>query len=223
MYNVRDCFLLPNQKIYVFTKQKEKMRVVIYARVSTDDKDQDPERQRMKCEQYAELHNHEVLGYYYDKTSGNSNPYERKGFTDCLICKPEAVIIYEISRFSREHPAKVLRRLQELKDRGIKIISITEPAFNMEGEMSDLLQYIMAWFNNYFLTNLKRNIKSGIEKARKQGKQIGRAGVKFNKLRAYHMLFVENKSQREVSKELNVSLTTINRSKKVWEKNPPSL
>lgn len=199
------------------------MKVVIYARVSTDDKDQDPERQRMKCEQYAELHNHDVLGYYFDKVSGSTNPYDREGFIKCLVCKPEAVIIYEISRFSREHPAKVLRRLQELKDRGIKMVSITEPAFNMEGEMSDLLQYIMAWFNNYFLINLKRNIRSGIEKARSQGKQIGRAKVKFNRLRAYHLLFVEKKSQRFVSSELGVSLATINRFKKVSEKTLPSL
>ena len=196
------------------------MKCVIYSRVSTDDKDQDPERQFMKCNQYCDLHNHEVIGKAEDKLTGDSNPFKREGFSSLMKLNPDGIVIYEISRFSREHPSKVMRRLSELKDKGIKLISITEPAFNMEGEMSELLQYIMTWFNNYYLTNLKRNVKSGIERARAQGKQIGRASVKFNKYRAYHLLFNEKLSQRKVSKELGVSLATINRFKKVAEKNP---
>lgn len=195
------------------------MDVVIYARVSTDDKDQKPERQKDSCQQYADLHHHNVLGYGEDYLTGDSNPFDRLGFQEILKLKPKGIIVFEVSRFSREHPSKVLRRISELRDRGIKIISITEPAFNMDGEMSDLLQYIITWFNNYYLANLKRNVKSGIERARKQGKQIGRAKVNFNQHRAYHLLFVENKSQRNVSKELSVSLATINRFKKVCEKN----
>lgn len=196
------------------------MRVVIYARVSTDDKDQDPERQVLKCRQYCELHNHEIIRVVNDYVSGDSNPLERKGFGKVLETEAEAVIIYSIDRLSRQHPSKVLRLLQTLKDRGVKTISITEPAFNMEGELSELIQYLLAWFNNYFLVSLKRNVKSGIERARKQGKQIGRAPVVFNKYRAYELLFNEGLSQRVVAKELNVSLATINRFKKVAEKDP---
>lgn len=196
------------------------MRVCIYARVSTDDKEQNPERQRMQCLRYCELHSHEVIGYHYDYVSGDSNPFDRVGFRELIKDKPDAIIVYEISRFSREHPGKVLRRLSELKDRGIKTVSITEPAFNMDGEMSELLQYIMSWFNNYYLTNLRRNVKSGIERARKEGKQIGKPPAKFNKHRAYHLLFVDKMSQRNVSKELGVSAATINRFKKVCQKDP---
>ena len=194
------------------------MKVVIYARVSTKDKDQNPERQKLSCNNYIDLHNHDLIGYEEEYITGDSNPLEREGFKRLLKLKPEGIVIYEISRFSREHPSKVLRRLQELKDKGIKIISITEPAFNMEGDMADLLQYIMTWFNNYYLTNLKRNIKSGQERARARGKQIGRSKAKFNERRAYHLLFNENKSQREVAKEVNTSLATINRFKSVCEK-----
>lgn len=196
------------------------MKVAIYARVSTEDKEQDPERQRMKCQQYCELHNHTVVNYQHDKTTGSSNPFERQGFSEMMKSKPEGIVIYEISRFSREHPAKVMRRLSELKNQGIKIISITEPAFNMEGDMSDLLQYIMTWFNNYYLTNLKRNVKSGIERARAQGKILGRPKAKFNEYRAFQLLINEKKSLADVSKELDVSKATLHRFKKVAENNP---
>lgn len=196
------------------------MKVAIYARVSTDDKDQDPERQIMKCEQYCELHNHTICYRGSDSITGDSNPLERQLFKDILELQPDAIVVYSIDRLTRQHPVKVFQLLTNLKNQGIKIISITEPAFNMEGEMSDLIQYLLTWFNNYFLTSLKRNVKSGIERARAKGKQIGRAKAEFNKYRAYHLLFNEKRSQRFVSKELGVSLATINRFKKVAEKEP---
>jgi len=194
------------------------MKVAIYARVSTDDKDQNPQRQKLKAEQYADLHNHEVVEYAEDYITGDSNPFDREGFKKCLEKNPEGIIIYDISRFSREHPTKVLRRISELRDRGIKIISITEAAFNMEGEMSDLIQYILSWFNNYFLKKLKESVKSGMQRARLEGKQIGRTPKKYNKRRAYYLLFIEKVSQRKAAKELEVPLATLNRFKKVCEK-----
>ena len=196
------------------------MKVALYARVSTDDKEQDPERQFMQLRKYVELHQHECLGEYQDKISGDTPPVSREGFNALMVVKPEGVIVYQIDRLSREHPSKVLRFLGEMKDKGIAIISITEPAFNMDGEFADLIRYIITWFNNWYLANLKRNVKTGIEKARAQGKQIGRKKAEFNKFRAYELLTNEKKSQRFVSKELGVSLATINRFKKVIEKEP---
>lgn len=199
------------------------MKVGIYARVSTTDKGQDPQRQILKCEQYIDLKNHELIITREEYGTGDSNPFDRQGFKDIIAANVDGILIYEMSRFSREHPSKVMRRLQELKDRGIKIISITEPAFNMESDMSDLLQYIMTWFNNYYLINLKRNIRSGMDRARKQGKQIGRTPAKFNKRRAYELLINQKMSQRKVAAELNTSLATINRFKKAAEKKDFSL
>lgn len=196
------------------------MRVGIYARVSTDDKEQDPERQLMKCRQYCELHNHEVLGEWKDYITGDSDPETRDGFKYLMNSNPEGIVVFSIDRYSRQHPLKIMRKLSEFKDKGIKMISITEPAFNMEGEMSDLLQYIITWFNNYFLRQLRINIKSGLDRARAQGKQIGRAKRDFNKFRAYTLLVVEKKSYRNVSKELSVPLATLYRFKKDAEKNP---
>lgn len=186
------------------------MKVAIYARVSTDDKDQNPERQKLACERYAELHNHEVIGYCADYQTGDSNPFEREGFKDLLKIKPQAILVYEISRFSREHPSKVMRRLQDLKNKGMLMVSITEQAFNMEGEMSDLIQYIMTWFNNYYLKNLKQNVKSGLERARKQGKKLGRPK---NKINHYEVIRLKEKglSLRNIAKEMNISLGAVQR------------
>jgi DNA invertase Pin-like site-specific DNA recombinase len=112
-----------------------------------------------------------------------------------------------------------MRRLQDLKNKGIKTISITEQAFNMDGEFSDLLQYIMTWFNNYYLSNLKSNIKSGLERAKKNGKKLGRPKKQVNH---YEVMRLKNQglSLRQIAKETGMSLGMVQRCiKKVTPEN----
>jgi DNA invertase Pin-like site-specific DNA recombinase len=164
------------------------MNVVVYARVSTDDKDQDPARQFLKCQQYCDIHEHIVIGQLDDSCSGDSDPFRRQGFIDLLKLNPQGIIIFSMDRLTRQHPVKVFQMIKRFKDLGIKIISITEPAFNMEGEFSEILLFMITWFNNYFLIKLKRDTKAGMERARLQGKVIGRSKVVFNHFRAEELL-----------------------------------
>lgn len=196
------------------------MKVAIYARVSTDDKEQDPERQLMKCRQYCDLHSHIILKEVVDHHTGDSPLNERHYGKLLLSLDVEGIIVFSMDRLTREHPTKVIQFIGDMKNKGVKIVSITEPAFNMESEFADILIYIITWFNNYFLTKLRRDVKAGIERARKEGKQIGRAKVEFNHYRAFHLLFEKKQNQRDVASELGVSLATINRFKKVASINP---
>lgn len=195
------------------------MKAKLYARVSTDDKEQDPERQLIKLRQYCELHEHNIIGEVVDYNTGDSDPLKREQGKHLLDDNPDIIIFFSIDRFTREHPSKVMNTLNYLKDNGIKFVSITEPAFNMESEFSEVILYLITWYNNYFLTKLKRDIKSGMERAVAQGKHIGRAKATFNKVLAYKLLFVEKVSQREAAKLLNASPATINRFKRGIEKN----
>jgi DNA invertase Pin-like site-specific DNA recombinase len=195
------------------------MKVVLYAIVSTDDKEQDPERQLMKERQYAELHEHTILDEIVDYDTGDSNPFKRKQGKHLLDQNPEGIIFYSMDRFTRQHPTKVFTMLNNIKDQGIAFISVTEPIFNSESEFAEVIIFLLTWWNNYFLTKLKRDIKTGMERARAKGKQIGRTPAKFNKDLACILLFQQNKSQREVAKLLNTSVSTINRFKKDVMKN----
>lgn len=186
------------------------MNVMIYARVSTDDKDQNPERQIAPCKNYCELHNHKILEVITEHQTGDSDPFKRPEGSKLLNSNCQGIVVYSMDRFTRQHPIKVFQMLNSLKDRGVKIISITEPAFNMESEFSEIIIYLMSWFNNYFLTKLRRDVRSGIERARRQGKQIGRSKKNFNEFRAAELLG-QGLSYGAVSKELGVSKATIYR------------
>lgn len=195
------------------------MKVVIYARVSTDDKEQNPERQILKCKQYCELHNHEVQAIYQEHISGDTDPFKRPEAGKMLSSKPDAIVIYSMDRLTRQHPIKVINLINRLKDSGIKVISITEPAFNMENELSEVMLFLIGWFNNYFLTKLRENVKSGLDRAKAHGKKLGRPKTKINEYRAYQLLFVEKRSLSDVSKQMGVSKSKLFRFKKVVEKN----
>jgi DNA invertase Pin-like site-specific DNA recombinase len=176
----------------------------------------------MKNKQYCELHEHEIIAEVVDYHTGDSDPLLREQGKHLLDKDPEGIVFFSMDRFTRQHPTKVFQMITRLKDQGVKIISITEPAFNMEGEFAEIIIFLITWFNNYFLIKLKRDIKSGMDRARQKGKQIGRKKATFNKVLAYKLLFTEHLSQREVARLLNTSLATINRFKRDTEKAPPT-
>jgi len=193
------------------------MKVVIYCRVSTDDKDQNPDRQIDPCKKYCEIHDHDIVEIITEYYTGDSDPFTRPKGKCLLKKKAKGIVVFSIDRLTRQHPIKVIRMINDLKYKDVKIISVTESAFNMEGEFGDLIIYIMTWFNNYFLTKLKKDIKSGIEKARRDGKQIGRKKLDFDVVTAGRLL-KEGKSYGQVSKELNVPKATLFRRFKTVQK-----
>lgn len=196
------------------------MNVGLYARVSTDDKDQNPERQFIRCRDYCRLNGHDVMGEFSDECSGDTPPLIRESFSSLMEMKPEAIVVFSIDRLSRQHPSKVMQLLTSFKQANILIISVTEPLFNMESPFAEPLQYFITWWNNFYLKKLKEDIKSGIDRARAEGKTIGRPKAQFNQHRAYHLLIVEGKSLSQVAEELKSNKATMHRFKKVCLKNP---
>jgi len=187
------------------------MKVAIYCRISTDDKEQNPERQLIKCRQYCELHDHEIIGEYIDKHTGDSNLNSRPQGKIMLEQKPEGIVFYSMDRLTRQHPSKMMILLQYLKDSGMIPISATEPAFNLESDFSEVILYIMGYFNNYYLKELKKNVKSGLERARAQGKQLGRPKNKVNLHEIARAFKEKDASISTVSKKLGIPRSTIYR------------
>ena len=54
------------------------MRIAIYARVSTDDKGQDPENQLRQLRQWCASAGHELVHEYVDNESGRKGTKDRK-------------------------------------------------------------------------------------------------------------------------------------------------
>lgn len=187
------------------------MKVAIYARVSTDDKEQNPERQLLKCRQYCELHDHEIVTELIDHYTGDSPLYSRPEGAKIPQLKIQGLVFNSMDRLTRQHPNKMMSLLQFLKESGITPISATEPAFNLESDFSEVILYIMGYFNNFYLKELRKNVKSGLDRARAQGKILGRPKHKVNLYEIAREFQVPKASITSVSKKLNIPRGTLYR------------
>jgi len=83
--------------------------------------------------------------------------------------------------FLRGGPIRRTRRrttihyLQQLETLGVHFRSYTEPYLNTENELvSHILLAVMSYFAEYEAKKISRRTKAGLERAREEGKQIGR-------------------------------------------------
>jgi len=192
------------------------MKIAIYCRVSTDDKGQDPKVQLDKCRDYCKLHDHIIVAeileegisgdtFYYDRPEGKklSELIEKN--------KIEGIVCFSIDRFSRQNPMKILPLLNSLKDRGIKFISVTEPVFNMEGQFSEPMRYMLSWFSNYFLVQHKIKVLSGMQRAKDKGTKSGKAIGRERKADYTRIVELHNqgRSISQIARELNYNKSSV--------------
>jgi hypothetical protein len=82
------------------------MRIAIYARVSTDDKGQDPENQLRELRSWCANAGHTVTGEYIDCESGRKGAQGRKQFArlfeDAHKRRFDCVLFWGLDRFTRE-------------------------------------------------------------------------------------------------------------------------
>jgi DNA invertase Pin-like site-specific DNA recombinase len=116
------------------------MRVAIYARVSTDDKGQDPENQLAQLRAWCASAGHEIAGEYVDHESGRKGADKRKQFAalfeDANRRKFDCVLFWALDRFSREGMVPTILHLQRLAACGVSFHSYTEAHLSTDNELS---------------------------------------------------------------------------------------
>src|SRR5215469_1583142 len=115
------------------------MRVAIYARVSTEDKGQDPENQLRDLRAWCADSGHDLVGEYLDRASGRKGMGERKRFAalfeDAHKRKFDCVLFWALDRFTREGMVPTIQYLQRLHACGVGFHSYTEPYLVTDNEM----------------------------------------------------------------------------------------
>jgi DNA invertase Pin-like site-specific DNA recombinase len=92
------------------------IRVAIYARVSTDDKGQDPENQLRQLRAWCERMRHVVVREYVEHESGGKGADYRRQlallFSDAARREYDLLLVWSLDRFSREGMAATVGHLQ---------------------------------------------------------------------------------------------------------------
>ena len=125
----------------------------------------------------------------FDKDRGVSGivpAKQRKGFAELLDYieqhDTEGIVVYELSRIGRSF-IETLNLVTELEQKGIKVISVSpnESWTTMENkELRQFMTMIFTWVAGMERKNLIERTKQGIERARDEGKHIGRPEREIN-------------------------------------------
>ena len=158
------------------------MSVAIYARVSTDDKGQDPENQLRELRAWCSNSGHTITGEYVESESGRRGAEKRKAlaalFEDAAKRKFDLVLFWALDRFSREGMAQTIVHLQRLTSYGGTFHSYTEPHLATDNELvRNILLALLSSLAKVEAQKISERTKAGMARARAKGMKIGRPRI----------------------------------------------
>jgi DNA invertase Pin-like site-specific DNA recombinase len=189
------------------------MKVAIYARVSTDDKGQDPLNQLLELRGFANRQGWTVVREYTDEATAKNG--ERTGFqqmwADVAKHRFDLLLFWSLDRLTREGTYKTLTYLRRLSDAGVKFKSYTEQYIDSLGIFGEAIIGVLAAVAEQERIRISERTKAGLARTRAQGIRLGRP-VKTVDMRKVRKLRATGLSLREIARRLRVSPAL------VWQK-----
>lgn len=157
------------------------MRCAIYARVSTDDKEQNPETQLRICREYCEKAGYEVVGTYVDKA--RAKDYKRRKrwaqlLKDARQRKFGGVICMRLDRPFRT-VIECSNVITEWLDMNIKFKAVQQDVVDTTTSSGRFITWILAAAAELESAWIGERVKAGMARAKAEGKPIGRRPLKI--------------------------------------------
>ncbi|MGH7777291.1 MAG: recombinase family protein [Candidatus Dormibacterales bacterium] len=194
-------------------------RAAIYARVSTRDKDQDPETQLLPLRDYVAAQSWGLADCYVDKApAGDLAAREawRRLLDDAARRRLDVILVWRIDRAFRS-VLDAAQTLERLRGWGVGLRSYQEPWLDTTSPFGEALFHITAAYAQLERAVLAERVKAGMERASRQGKPIGRPkvetrpGFRRRWAEVHDRLVLGELSRRRAAKELGVGVATVAR------------
>ena len=190
------------------------MRIAIYARVSTDDKGQDPENQLRQLLEWCASAGHEVAHEYVDQESGRKGINGRKQFAalfeDAHKRRFDCVLFWSLDRFSREGMVPTIMHLQRLASYGVGFHSYTEAHLATDNELvRNILLALLASLAKVEAQKMSKRTRAGMARARAQGKRIGRPAIPHKLRETIAERVAAGDTAYRIAKDLGVDRHTV--------------
>lgn len=181
-------------------------RAALYGRVSTDDKGQDPDNQLAELRRFAATQGWEVTGEFVDFESGAKS--DRPQFQAMLKAASrrefDVLLFWSLDRLSREGALKTLQILDQLSRWGVAYRSFTESYLDSAGVFAEAIVALLATLAKQERLRLRERVKAGLDRAKRQGKLLGRPRKVFDRLRVLELRH-HGLSWAAIAKELGVT------------------
>jgi len=194
------------------------MKVALYARVSTSDKEQDPETQLMALRDFVKLQGWETYREYVDQAPANDMAHRtawRELLDQAAKKRFEVVLVFKLDRAFRsvKHMHDTLSAWEAV---GVSFQSVRE-RFDTSTALGRLLLNLLASLAEFELEIIRERVKAGMDRARREGHRIGRPRVTERRgFRQDYGAVLERLDKGEVSRrqaahELGIGYATLKR------------
>lgn len=168
------------------------MKAGLYARVSTADKDQDPETQLIVLRDHARNQGWDIAGEWVD-TASATDLRRRHRWRDLLDAaqarQVDVVLVVRLDRAFRSSK-DTHDTLAALDANGVKFLTVTQPIDTVSAT-GRLVLGILAATAEFEKTLITERVNDGLARARRQGKKLGRPpgskDKKERKKRGYYL------------------------------------
>jgi DNA invertase Pin-like site-specific DNA recombinase len=187
---------------------RKSKRTAIYARVSTDDRRQDPETQLRQLREYARVRELEVVEEFIDYATGTreDRSHYRRLLEAVRKGKVDVVLVWRYDRFARSTQA-LISALKEFQARGVDFISYQEniDTSTAQGEMVFTIMASLAQFESALIGE---RVRAGMARARAQGKRCSRPAISKEVQAQIESLWREGLSINRISQRLEIAYGT---------------
>jgi DNA invertase Pin-like site-specific DNA recombinase len=193
----------------VFGQGVSRMRVGLYARVSTQDQQTLP-MQTQAMQAYAQSRGWQVVQEIQEVSSGAVHRPQREQLLKKARRRDlDAILVWRLDRWGRSL-ADLITSLQELSTLGVGFVSLTE-ALDMTTPTGRAMAGLLAVFAEFERDILRERVKAGIAQARQQGKPHGRPCTVAQHRQEVYQLHATGLSQVEIARRLEIGCTSVRR------------
>ena len=152
-----------------------------YIRVSTDDQlEYSPDSQIKLIKEYAKKNDIIIPKEFIfaDEGISGKSAEKRPAFNKMIaIAKQkensfDVILVWKFSRFARNQEESIVYK-NMLKKEGVDVVSISEPI--IDGPFGSLIERIVEWQDQYYLTNLSSEVRRGMTEAASRGAVLSQA------------------------------------------------
>ena len=192
-------------------------KVAIYTRVST--LDQTVDNQLIELRDHCSKMGWEIVKEYSDEGLSGTLSREKRPALNSLIKDAyrkrfDSVVCWDVSRIGRSMKELVLF-LSDMKDKGVGICSVRQ-GFDTGTSMGEIMYQFVGILSSWEREMIRERTLAGLERAKSQGKTLGRRKVTNDKMTAkITELRNEKKSIRQIASEVGVSRGTVSNVLKV--------
>ncbi len=189
-----------------------KIRVGIYARVSTTDKNQDPDLQLTPLNEYCKKRGWKISGRYVDYCKGKktSRPEFDKILDAARKRKIDCIVVWKLDRFGRS-TQHLINTIVEILSLGVSFVSYTEN-LDFSTAAGKLLFNMLASLAQFGSDLISERVRAGIINAKLKGVKFGRKPITPGERDRIVVLRNEGLSIRKIAKKLGLSVGTVHKT-----------